>query len=296
MRVFNGILPPIPTPFHEDYSINEEVLRSLVDHLVAEGVHAIIPTGSSGEFTRLSMDERKRVVEICVDQAQGRIPVIAGTAAAGTEETVELSRHADSVGASGLQIVAPFYAPISDSDVYDHYARIGEAVSIPILVYNNPKNTGIDMSAELIAKMADIPNVEGVKESSRDTMRIRQIIALAGDRIAVYGGVDDYIFEAFALGARGWIAGSANVLPRHCVEFYEALVVRGDLDSARKQYFEIMDLCDKIESRGNPQNIKAALEILGFNVGPPRPPLQRRGKAEIDELRRLMEPLVKVPA
>jgi 4-hydroxy-tetrahydrodipicolinate synthase len=241
------------------------------------------------------MDERKRVLEICVDQVQGRIPVIAGTAASETRETIELSRHAEAAGASGFQIVAPYYAPINDEEIYAHYQRIGEAVGIPVLVYNNPHSTGIDMSPELIARLSEIPNVEGVKESSRDSRRIRRIISLAGDRMAVYAGVDDNVLEAFALGARGWIAGVANIIPGRCVELYEAVAVRKDLDAGRRIYYEIADLCDKIESRGNAQNVKAALEIMGLEVGPPRPPLLPRGERERAEIRSLMAPVLKVP-
>ena len=203
MTIFDGVIPPIVTPFNDDYSINEDVLRSLVERLIVEGVHAIITTGSSGEFTRLSMEERKRVLEVTIDQAQGRIPVIAGTAASGTLEAIELSTHAESIGAAVLQIVAPFYASLSEDEIYDHYRRIGERVSIPVLMYNNRGLTSIDMSPDLIARLAEIPNVYGIKEATGDSRRMRQIISLAGDRITVFAGVDDNVLEAYELGVWG---------------------------------------------------------------------------------------------
>ena len=296
MTIFDGVIAPIVTPFNNDYSIKEDVLRSLVERLIVEGVHAIITTGSSGEFTRLSMEERNRVLKVTIDQAQGRIPVIAGTAASGTLEVIELSTHAESIGAAGLQIVAPFYASLSEDEIYDHYRRIGERVSIPVLMYNNRGLTSIDMNPDLIARLAEIANVDGIKEATGDSRRMRQIISLAGDRITVFAGVDDNVLEAYALGVRGWVAGVANLIPRHCLEFHEAAVVRGDFEAARRLYYQMSDLCDKIETATHVQNLKYGLEVLGVNVGPPRPPLLPIGQEDRELIRAMLDQILKVPA
>ena len=296
MTIFDGVIPPLVTPFNDDYSINEEVLRDLVDRLVDEGINAVITTGSSGEFTRLSTEERKRVLEVVVDQAGGRIPVIAGTAASGTLEAIELSRHAESAGAAGLQIVPPFYAVLSDDEVYDHYSRIGQAVGIPILMYNNRVLTSVDMSPALIARLAEIPNVDGIKEATGDSRRMRQIITLAGDSITVFAGVDDNVLEAYALGVRGWVAGVANLLPRQCVELHATAVERGDLATARRLYFRMSDLCDKIESDVHVQTLKYGLELLGVKAGPTRPPLLPLSDEDRRQVRSLLDQVVTVPA
>ena len=296
MTDFHGVMPPIPTPFNQDYSINIEALRGLVEHLITGGVHAIIPTGSTGEFARLSIDERKEVLEICLDQTGGRIPVIAGTAAPGTREVIELSAHAESAGAAGLQIVAPFYGRPNDEEILNHYRQVAESVNIPILIYNNPGTTGIDISPALFQRLADIPNISGVKEATGDSRRIRQIINLCGDRLDVYVGTDDNVLEAFALGAKGWVAGTANLLPERCVAMYEAAVVQDDYGTARSMYYEMSDLCDTIESAAFVQNIKAGLEIIGIEAGPPRPPLLPPGDEERQRLRTMLAGLTDLPA
>ena len=295
MAEFHGVMPPIVTPFNEDFSINVEALRGVVEHLTTEGVHAIIPTGSTGEFARLSIEERKQVLEVCIDQVGGRIPVIAGTAASGTREVIELSRHAESVGASGLQIVAPFYGQPSEDEIYNHYEQVAGSVGIPILIYNNPGTTGIDIRPTLFQRLSEIPNIEGVKEATSDSRRIRQIINLCGDRLAVFVGTDDNVLEGFALGARGWVAGTGNLLPRQCVKLYEAACVRRDFIEARVLYYKLSDLMDVIESSSFIQNIKAGLEILGMEAGPTRPPLLPPSEVEREKLRSLLARFVEIP-
>ena len=296
MTDIHGVMPPIPTPFSADYSVNEEALRSLIEHLVAGGVHAIIPTGSTGEFARLSIEERKRVLEVCLDHVAGRIPVIAGTAAPGTREVVELSRHAEAAGAAALQIVAPFYGTPSEEEIYNHYRQVAESVTIPILIYNNPDTTGIDIGPDLLARLSEIPTIQGVKEASGDSRRIRQIIGLAGDRMAVFAGTDDNVLEAFALGAKGWVAGIANLVPERCVQLYEAAAVQGDFDLGRKLYYEMSDLCDTTESADFVQKIKAGLEVLGIDAGPPRPPLLPTSEANRGRISSMLDQLAASPA
>ena len=295
MEKLGGIMPPIPTPFHEDYSINEEALRGLVEHLVVGGVHAIIPTGSTGEFARLSMEERKRVLEICLDQVQGRIPVIAGTAAPGTREVIELSRHAEEAGAKGLQIVTPFYGKPNEDELYEHYRLVAESVGIPVLIYNNPGTSGIDMDPKLIARLSEVQNIDGVKEATGDSRRVRQVLSLARDGFTVHAGTDDICLEAFLLGAKGWVSGAANLIPRQCVELYDLAVVKGDFRAAKQAFDKIADLCDFVETTAFVQNIKAGLQILGLDAGPPRPPLLPLGQEGRSEIKSMLDQLGAAP-
>jgi 4-hydroxy-tetrahydrodipicolinate synthase len=288
MTTFHGVMPPIPTPFNQDYSVNEEALRTLIEHLIDGGVHAIIPLGSTGEFAKLSMDERKRVLESSIDQVAGRIPVIAGTAAVGTWEVVELSQHAESVGAEGVQVVAPFYGKVNEDEIFDHYRRISESVGIPVLIYNNPITSGVDISPDLLARLSELPHIDGVKEATGDSRRIRQIISLAGDTLSVFVGTDDNVLEAFALGAQGWVSGMANLIPGRCVALYEAAAVQNDIKTARALYYEMGAFCDIIESDAFVQNIKAGLEILGIEAGPPRPPFLPVSDADREQIKSIL--------
>jgi 4-hydroxy-tetrahydrodipicolinate synthase len=295
MADFHGVMPPIPTPFAQDYSINEEGLRGLIEYLIEGGVHAIIPLGSTGEFAKLSMDERKRVLKVSIDQTAGRVPVIAGTAAVATSEVIELSQDAQEAGADGLQIVSPYYGKINETEVFEHFRRIAESVSIPVLIYNNPVTSGIDISPELLSRLSEVPNIEGVKEATSDSRRIRRIISLAGDRLSVFVGTDDNVLEGFALGAKGWVSGTGNLIPRQAVALYEAAVVQNDIEKARALYYKMGDLCDKIETDAFVQNIKAGLEMLGIDAGPPRPPFLPASEEDRQEIRAMLDQLVTLP-
>lgn len=295
MADFHGVMPPIPTPFAQDYSVNEEGLRGLIEYLIEGGVHAIIPLGSTGEFAKLSMDERKRVLKVSIDQTAGRVPVIAGTAAVATSEVIELSQDAQEAGADGLQIVSPYYGKINETEVFEHFRQIAESVSIPVLIYNNPVTSGIDISPELLSRLSEVPNIEGVKEATSDSRRIRRIISLAGDRLSVFVGTDDNVLEGFALGAKGWVSGTGNLIPRQAVALYEAAVVRNDIEKARALYYEMGDLCDKIETDAFVQNIKAGLEMIGIDAGPPRPPFLPASEEDRQEIRAMLDQLVTLP-
>lgn len=295
MADFHGVMPPIPTPFAQDYSVNEEGLRGLIEYLIEGGVHAIIPLGSTGEFAKLSMDERKRVLKVSIDQTAGRVPVIAGTAAVATSEVIELSQDAQEAGADGLQIVSPYYGKINETEVFEHFRQIAESVSIPVLIYNNPVTSGIDISPELLSRLSEVPNIEGVKEATSDSRRIRRIISFAGDRLSVFVGTDDNVLEGFALGAKGWVSGTGNLIPRQAVALYEAAVVRNDIEKARALYYEMGDLCDKIETDAFVQNIKAGLEMIGIDAGPPRPPFLPASEEDRQEIRAMLDQLVTLP-
>jgi len=286
---FNGVMPPIITPFKPNFELDKSSLRELIEFWIEGGVHGLIPTGSTGEFARLTISELKNVIKIVVDQTNGRVPVLAGTASTSTQLTIELSKFAEDVGADGLQIVPPFYGTLTDEEIYQHYKAVAEAVDIPIAAYNNPITSGNDISPMILARLSELDNIHYVKEASGDTKRVHEIIRRTNGRLTVFGGCDDNMFEAMALGAKGWVAGIANITPSMCRELYELTVEKNDLEKARTLYYKLLPLGVIIESRGRFfQFIKAGIEMLGYSAGPPRPPLLPLSKTEQNELQGLL--------
>ena len=274
VKEFKGVMPPIITPFKSNYEVDEEGLKQLINFLVDGGVHGVIPTGSTGEFARMSVEERKKVIKVSVDAASGKTVVIAGTAGAGTLEAIELSKYAQNIGADGLQIVAPYYGHFSNDEIYAHYKAIAEAVNIPIFIYNNPWTSGNDVLPPLLAKLNEIPNIIGVKEASGDSNRVARILALTGGRMTVFAGTDNNTLEGLVLGATGWVAGLANFIPKQCVEFFNLAVEKGDLGAAKDYWLNhIYPVGNVVEGSKFVQYIKYACEQIGLKAGPTRPPL-----------------------
>ncbi len=287
MSKFVGTYTVMVTPFTEDGSrIEEAVLRDLVDWQIEEGIGGLIPLGSTGEVLSLSDAERHRVAELVISQARGRVPVLIGV---GAENPVQVARYAldaQDLGADGLLVIPPFYSTPSDDEVYAHYRYIGEAVAIPIMVYNNPAITNIDLQPALIARLAEIPNVALVKESTLEATRIRDILHLAGDRLQVFGGVLG--FESFMNGAQGWTAVGANVLPGEFQQMYEFSVTRCDVVKARALYRRLLPLIDLVGSTRYVSATKTLLNELGWPVGPPRLPRLASSGAELAWVERVI--------
>jgi len=296
-REFKGILPPLITPMKRHYEVDEESLRKIIDFCIEGGVHGIIPTGSTGEFARLSVEERKRVVEVTIDAANGRVPVIVGTASPSTDLTIELSRHAQDAGAEGLQVVAPYYGKPTTEELFEHFKAIAEAVDIPIFVYNNPWTSGVDITPPLLARLAKIDNIRYVKECSGDTRRVSQIIRLTDGKMTVLVGSDDNMLDAFLLGDKAWVSGIAKFIPEPCVKLYELCVEKEDFKSARELYYRMIPLGELVESSGKfVQYIKAGVELVGLQAGPPRRPLLTISQEERQVLERLVGSLNSKPA
>lgn len=271
MSRFCGTYTVMVTPFTADgRAVEEGVLRDLVDWQIDEGIAGLIPLGSTGEALSLTDAERHRVAEVVIRQARGRVPVLIGVAAENPYQVARYGLDAQELGADGLLAIPPFYSTPTEDEVYAHYACIGEAVSIPIMLYNNPAITNIDMQPSLIARLADIPNVDLVKESTLEVTRVRDIVRLAGDRLTVFGGVLGY--ESFLNGASGWTAVGANVLPGAFQQIYEHSVAKRDIDAARALYATLLPLIELVGSTRYVSATKALLAALGWPVGPPRLP------------------------
>lgn len=266
-----GTMTVLITPFAEDGSkIDAEKLRWLVDWQIEQGIHGLIPLGSTGEFLSVSREERQEIVETCVTTARGRVPVYVGTGAEATDDVIELSREVERQGADGVLIIPPFYSVPTDDELFHHYRRVGEAISIPIMVYNNPATANVDIQPALVRRLAEIDTVRSIKESTLDVTRVRDIVELCGDRIDVFAGVLGY--ESFWLGAVGWIAVCSNLVPRDSARLFELAVDSADRDAALAVYRRILPIVRWVGGPRYVQVTKAGLQIMGASMGPPRAP------------------------
>ena len=270
----HGVLVPIVTPFTADGErIDETELRSIVDRLIDDGVHGLVPCGSTGEFTTLTAEERRRVTEIACSQADGRLPVVPQTGALSTKEAVALTRHAAECGAAAALVLPPFYLPAPDEGYRAYYASVAEATDLPLVAYNIPFATGKDFDPATLGALADeIPSLQYVKESSGDLTRIQALSRELGDRIKVLNGFDNLTLPALGAGAVGSIVGSGNVVGRRQVAIYDAFV-DGRHQEALDAFGELMPLLlSLLFAPYYPAGVKTAMDLAGHAAGPTRAP------------------------
>jgi len=278
------------TPFRSNEDLDLEGYRSNIDFYIESRVHGLVVGGSTGEFASLHPDEHKEIIKAAVDQVNGRVPVLAGTAHCATRYTIEMSKFAEDAGVDGLLIVPPFYSKPKDDEIYQHYAAVSKAVNIPIMLYNNPFTSKVDMKPELIQKLSKLPNVTHVKESSSDITRIWKIRQLTNDKLIVFCGADNLAFESFAMGAKGWICVGANVLPRECSELYELAVMKKNLEAATNLYNRLLPMANLLEDTGMFAGLsKAGLDLLGRAGGRPRRPMIAPGSLELEQLKEILK-------
>lgn len=270
-KKFRGTYTVLITPFDETGTkVDLDALRSLVDWQIAEGIHGLIPLGSTGEFLSLTDDEAAAVAETVVRTAAGRVPVLIGTGAENTNESIRLSKRAERLGADGVMIIPPFYSTPTDDELFEHYRRIGEAIGIPIMIYNNPATANVDMRPETVARLSRIDNVLYIKESTLEVTRVRDIIELCGERMTVFAGILGY--ESFWLGAEGWVAVCSNLLPKDSARLFELVADRRDQPAALALYRRILPVVRWVGGQRYVSATKAGFAMMGRPVGPPRPP------------------------
>ncbi len=271
MRHFRGTYTVLVTPFTADgASVDLEALKRLVEFQIAEGIHGLIPLGSTGEFLSVTPDERTAIVETTVRAAAGRVPVLIGTGAEWTRDAVTMSREAEALGADGVMIIPPFYSVPTEDELYVHYKAVADAISIPIMVYNNPATANVDLLPAFVARLSTIPNCCYIKESTLDVTRVRDIVRMCGERMTVFAGVLG--FESFWLGAEGWVAVCSNLAPRLSAQLFEASVDRRDLDEGTAVHRKLLPLLPFVGGPRYVAGTKAAFEMMGMPMGPPRAP------------------------
>ncbi len=270
---FKGSMPALVTPFAEDGSLDETAFRDLVEWQIAEGSHGLVPVGTTGESPTLTHAEHKRVVEICVETAAGRVPVIAGAGSNNTVEAIDLARFAQSAGADGILVVTPYYNKPTQRGLYEHFAAIARAVEKPIIIYNIPPRSVIDMTPETMGRLAaDFPNIVGVKDATAKLDRVPEQRLTCGKDFLQLSGEDATALGHMAHGGRGCISVTANVAPRLCAEFQEACLA-GDFAKALEYQDRLMPLHKAIFMEPGVSGTKYALSRIGKGRNRVRLPL-----------------------
>ncbi|MCV7078347.1 dihydrodipicolinate synthase family protein [Mycobacterium szulgai] len=286
MPDIHGIIAYPITPF-ADSGIDTGRLAALVERLVSSGVHAIAPLGSTGELAYLEESEFDTVVDTTIATVAGRLPVVVGVSDVTTAKTIRRARYAQQAGATAVMILPVSYWKLSEREIVAHFRSISDAIAIPIMAYNNPATSGVDMSPELLVCMFEtIDNVTMVKESTGDLSRMQRITELSGGRLPFYNGSNPLVLDALKAGASGWCTAAPNLRPQPCIDLYEA-VRAGDLEKAQILYDDLKPLLEFIVAGGLATTVKAGLDLLGFPVGDPRPPLlplEERGRAQLRAL------------
>jgi 4-hydroxy-tetrahydrodipicolinate synthase len=281
---FRGSFTALVTPF-KNGSLDEKAFRELVDWQIAEGTNGLVPVGTTGESPTLSHDEHMKVVEWCVEQADGRVPVIAGSGSNSTKEAIELSRHAEEAGADAVLIVTPYYNKPTQEGLYQHFKAINDAIGIPIIIYNIPARSVIDMSVDTMTRLFELKNIAGVKDATANVLRVSQQRAAMGPDFNQLSGEDGTCIGFMAHGGHGCISVTANVAPRLCAEF-QAACLKGDYNTALKLQDKLLPLHQNLFIETNPAPAKYALSVLGKcadTVRLPMVPLSEKSKTTVRE-------------
>ncbi len=261
-------------------------LAEFVDYLVGQGVHGLVPLGSTGEYYALSAEERERVLRTTLETAAGRVPVLAGANAGSTREVVEFSKQAESLGCDGVMLAAPYYSLPRPEELFEHFRAVNNEVGIPIMLYNYPGRTGVDMTPDLIEKLTELKNIRYVKESTGAMQRVTELIRRCGERLGVFCGCDTIGLECLTVGAVGWVGGVANILPASHVKLYDLVTEPNDPPAALRLFFEMLPLLELMENGGKyTQWVKAGCGLMGHDCGPPRRPLGPASEPECSQLR-----------
>jgi len=283
-----GIVPAMVTPITADGKINTETLRKLTNYLIEGGVHGLFPVGSQGEFYALTFEEKKKVLEVVVEETQGRVPVYAGTGAITTREAVALTKMAESVGASAVSVITPFFVHPSDAELLEYYTAVAKSTRLPVLLYNNPGRTGVNISADFVVKASKVDNIVGIKDSSGDLTLTAEYIRRTGEMFSVLAGRDTLIYGTLCYGGKGAIAATANVAPKIIAEIYEAFMA-GDMKRSLKAQFRLAPLRLAFDLGTFPVVIKEALTLIGIEAGVGIPPVGGMKPEAIAELKEILK-------
>jgi len=269
--MFEGVFPAIITPFQKDNALDVDGLKRNIEFFEGSGISGIVPCGTTGESATLSFEEHKKVVEVALDCS--KFPVIAGTGSNNTREALELTSHAADAGADAALLITPYYNRPNDSGLFEHFRVIAEKCDIPLILYNVPKRTGVDLKPELVARLSKITNIVGIKEASGSINQVSQIIEKTlGSDFTILSGDDDMTLPIMALGGKGVVSVVANVAPKKTVALVEA-AGKCDLETARKLHFQIAPLIRAMFLETNPIPVKTAYRLMGLAAGPLRLPL-----------------------
>ncbi|SDB94448.1 2,4-dihydroxyhept-2-ene-1,7-dioic acid aldolase [Shouchella lonarensis] len=272
-KQLRGSIAPVVTPFTDNYSIDFDAMTSLINWHIDQGSHGISVTGTTGEPSSLTYEERTRVMAHAAKTVAGRVPFVPGTGSVNHEETLNLTKMAQEIGADAAMVIVPYYNKPSQHALYNHFKAVAASVDIPIIIYNIPGRTAVNLHVDTLARLnEDCPNIIGVKESNKDFEHINRVLLKCGPEFNLYSGIELLCYPMLAIGGAGHISATANVMPEKVAELYDAWVA-GDTDRARSLHYELMPLNDVLFQDTNPAPLKAALGMMGKIAPVLRPPM-----------------------
>ena len=290
-----GSIAPIITPFHEDGSIDFETLESLINWQIESGSHAISVTGTTGEPSSLTVEERVQVMERAAKVINGRVPFVPGTGSTNHAETLYLTKKAEELGVDAALVIVPYYNRPSQHALYKHFKAVADSVNIPVIIYNIPGRTAVNMAIDTMAKLSkDCPNIIGVKESNKDFEHVNRVLLDCGRDFLLYSGIELLCYPMLAIGGAGYISATANIEPKKVAEVYNAWV-EGDVERATNLHYELMPLNDVLFKDTNPAPLKAALGMMGKIKPVLRLPMDLPTQALQDEIREVLKQYIELP-
>lgn len=284
---FKGVIAYPITPFDQEEKVDISLFKKLVERLVISGSHGIAPLGSTGVLPYLTDEEKEAITEATIQQVGGRVPVLVGVSNLTTEKTIHHAKFAENAEADAVMIIPMSYWKLTDDEIVAHYDAVASKISIPIMAYNNPATSGVDMSPALLKRLLEIPNVTMIKESTGDIQRMHYLRKELGEEVAFYNGSNPLALAAFAAGAKGWCTAAPNLIPELNIELYNA-AQNNDLETAQNLFYKQVDLLKFIVAKGLPRAIKSGLNILGENGGQLRSPLKPLTTVETSELKEIL--------
>lgn len=284
-----GILVAIITPFTDDgQAIDKERLKSHIDHLFKSGCHGLVPGGSTGEFTAMTLEERKQLIELCVEYASGRGPVVAGIGATSTKDALELAEHAKRIGAAATMVVPPFYDPVNYEQLQDFLGEIYEISKLDIVYYNIPAASGLTLTPTQVAGLSKV-GVKYLKDTSGDAPRFTEYIFSLNHQITAFNGWDTLTFYGLVAGSKGAVWGASNIIPELSAQLWDAIAIKGDLSLGRQLWTNIYPICKFLEEHNYSSAVKTGMELLGYPTGGVRKPfklLTGKPRSELAEILR----------
>lgn len=285
--MFKGAITALVTPF-KNGKVDTNALKNLIEFQIVKGINGLVPCGTTGEAPTLSYDEHKKVIELTVKYVKKRVPVIAGTGANSTEEAIELTEFAKKVGADGALLVCPYYNKPSQEGLYKHFKKIAETVDIPIVLYNIPGRTGVNMLPETVAKLAKIPNIVGIKEASGSLEQVTEIIKNTGEDFVVLSGDDVLTLPMLALGGKGVISVASNIIPDKIAKMV-SLYLNKKVEEARKIHYEYYDFMKAMFFETNPVPVKTAMGLMKMIMPEVRLPLCEMNETNLNKLKTVLK-------
>ena len=288
MGILRGVYVVLVTPFTADRAVDYEGMGKNVEWLVDQGAHGVIALGSTGEFASLNDEQKRRVTQTVIEAAAGRAPVVVGSSAETTEKAIEYVQQARNLGAAGALVLPPWYYTPDPDEIVHHYTRISQAVDLPIMIYNNPFTSKVDIEPATVARLAELPTIDCIKESSGNFRRVAEIRQLTDDKLGIFCGWEDMAYEFFLMGAIGWVCVIGNVVPKMAVDLFDLVAEKKDLDAAWTLYKKMLPLLRYLEYAGKTQKaLKYALDKMGLCGGhssSPKLPLDDAERVTIDKI------------